>query len=48
MRLLAALGRFLDAFVTAAAVVFGLRPDPTLVPVEQDLPHHRHDLIRRP
>jgi len=46
MRLLATLGRVLDAFVTAAAVVFGLKPDPTLVPVERDLPHQPYDLPR--
>jgi hypothetical protein len=34
MTVIQAIGRFLDAIVTALAVVFGLKPDPTAVPVE--------------
>jgi hypothetical protein len=34
MSIFQSIGRFLDAIVTALAVVFGLEPDPTAIPVE--------------
>jgi hypothetical protein len=36
MTLLTRIRRLLDALITATAVVFGLSPDPTRVPVEHD------------
>ena len=36
MRLLATIGRIIEAFGIAIGVVFGLLPDPTLIPVEND------------
>jgi hypothetical protein len=37
MTLLSTLRRVIEAFLTAVAVVFGLVPDPTRVPVEVPL-----------
>jgi hypothetical protein len=34
MGILRSIRKFLEAIVTAFAVVFGLEPDPTVVPVE--------------
>lgn len=45
MNLLSALRRVGEAFVTAVAVVFGLVPDPTRIPVEVPLnerPYRRY------
>ena len=36
MTILAAIRRIFDALVTATAVVLGLAPDPSAVPVEHD------------
>ena len=38
MRLLKTIGRIIEAFAIAIGVVFGLLPDPTLIPVENDTP----------
>lgn len=36
MQPFATIGKIIDALITALAVVFGLKPDPTAVPVKHD------------
>jgi hypothetical protein len=38
---IATIRRIIDALITGFAVVFGLMPDPTRVPVEYDPPYDR-------
>jgi hypothetical protein len=41
MQLLNRIYQFVEAFATATAVVFGLRPDPTRIPVKQEIYRRR-------